>query len=141
MRIKFGIGRALLTAVGLACCLSGSAFALEVPEGEEIAQGVYADDIALGGMTAEEAQILTDLMEGVVTEGTASRLSGQSYTAAGKTGTAEFSSDKSKSHAWFTGFSNVDSPDIVVTVIVEEAGSGSEYAVPIAKKIFDAYYN
>ncbi|MDY5647438.1 MAG: penicillin-binding transpeptidase domain-containing protein [Lachnospiraceae bacterium] len=92
-------------------------------------------------MTAEEAQILTDLMEGVVTEGTASRLSGQSYTAAGKTGTAEFSSDKSKSHAWFTGFSNVDSPDIVVTVIVEEAGSGSEYAVPIAKKIFDAYYN
>ena len=56
MRIKFGIGRALLTAVGLACCLSGSALALEVPEGEEIAQGVYADDIALGGMTAEEAQ-------------------------------------------------------------------------------------
>ena len=92
-------------------------------------------------MMAEEAQILTDLMEGVVTEGTASKLSGQSYTAAGKTGTAEFSSDKSKSHAWFTGFSNVDSPDIVVTVIVEEAGSGSEYAVPIAKKIFDAYYN
>ena len=85
--------------------------------------------------------VLTDLMEAVVSDGTASKLSGQSYTAAGKTGTAEFSSDKSKSHAWFTGFSNVGSPDLVVTVIVEEAGSGSEYAVPIAKKIFDAYYN
>ena len=92
-------------------------------------------------MTAEEASVLTDLMEAVVSDGTASKLSGQSYTAAGKTGTAEFSSDKSKSHAWFTGFSNVGSPDLVVTVIVEEAGSGSEYAVPIAKKIFDAYYN
>ena len=92
-------------------------------------------------MTAEEASVLTDLLEAVVSDGTASKLSGQSYTAAGKTGTAEFSSDKSKSHAWFTGFSNVGSPDLVVTVIVEEAGSGSEYAVPIAKKIFDAYYN
>lgn len=92
-------------------------------------------------MTAEEAAILTELMEGVVSDGTGSKLSGQSYTAAGKTGTAEFSSDKSKSHAWFTGFSNVENPDIVVTVIVEEVGSGSEYAVPIAKKIFDTYYS
>ncbi len=92
-------------------------------------------------MTAQEAAALTELMESVVSEGTGSKLSGQGYTAAGKTGTAEFSSDKSKSHAWFTGFSNVESPDIVVTVIVEEVGSGSEYAVPIAKKIFDAYYN
>ena len=30
--------------------------------------------------------------------------------------------------------------DIAVAVIVEDSGSGSEYAVPIAKKIFDAYY-
>ena len=30
---------------------------------------------------------------------------------------------------------------LYTSVIVEEAGSGSEYAVPIAKKIFDAYYN
>ena len=62
------------------------------------------------------------------------------YSAAGKTGTAEYSNDKSKSHAWFTGFSNVEDPDLVVCVVVEGAGAGSEYAVPIAKKIFDAYY-
>ncbi len=92
-------------------------------------------------MTAQEAEALTGLMEAVVQEGTGRALGGASYTVAGKTGTAEFSSDKSKSHAWFTGFSNVESPDLVVTVIVEEAGSGSEYAVPIAKKLFDAYYS
>ncbi len=91
-------------------------------------------------MSAQEAEALTGLMEAVVSEGTGRALNGASYTVAGKTGTAEFSSDKSQSHAWFTGFSNIESPDIVVTVIVEEEGSGSEYAVPIAKKIFDAYY-
>ena len=55
-----------------------------------------------------------------------------------KSGTAEVGDGTS--HAWFTGFSNVDDPDIVVTVIVEGAGSGGEYAVPIAKRIFDSYY-
>ena len=55
-------------------------------------------------------------------------------------GTAEYSSDKSKSHAWFIGYAAGDKPELAVCVLVEEAGSGSEYAVPIAKRIFDAYY-
>lgn len=91
-------------------------------------------------MSAEEAEFLTEYMTETVLSGTASKLQSDSYTAAGKTGTAEYSSDKSKSHAWFVGFSNVEDPDLVVCVLVEGAGSGSEYAVPIAKKVFDAYY-
>ena len=91
-------------------------------------------------MTAEEAKILTEYMTEAVLSGTAASLKNDKYSAAGKTGTAEYSNDKSKSHAWFTGFSNVEDPDLVVCVVVEGAGAGSEYAVPIAKKIFDAYY-
>ena len=91
-------------------------------------------------MTAEEAALLTDYMEETVISGTASKLQDAPYTSAGKTGTAEYTKDKSKSHAWFVGFSNVESPDLVVCVVVEGAGAGSEYAVPIAKKMFDAYY-
>ena len=91
-------------------------------------------------MTAEEAALLTDYMEETVLSGTASKLQDAPYTSAGKTGTAEYTKDKSKSHAWFVGFSNVESPDLVVCVVVEGAGAGSEYAVPIAKKMFDAYY-
>lgn len=91
-------------------------------------------------MSAEEAKVLTEYMTETVLSGTASSLKNDKYTAAGKTGTAEYSSDKSKSHAWFVGFSNVEDPDLVVCVIVEGAGAGSEYAVPIAKKIFDTYY-
>lgn len=82
---------------------------------------------------------LGKLMKQVVDSGTASALSGRSYTVAGKTGSAEFD-EEGHSHSWFIGYSNVDDPDIVVAVIVENGGSGSEAAVPIAGQIFDAYY-
>ena len=91
-------------------------------------------------MTTEEAEILSEYMTETVLSGTASALQSSVYTAAGKTGTAEYSNDKSKSHAWFTGFSNVENPELVVCVVVEKSGAGSEYAVPVAKKIFDTYY-
>lgn len=92
-------------------------------------------------MTEEEAKTLQEFMRAVVEEGTATALQSEQYTAAGKTGTAEYSSNKNQSHAWFTGFVTGDKPDLAVCVLVEGAGSGSEYAVPIAKKIFDAYYS
>lgn len=91
-------------------------------------------------MSAQEAELLTEYMTETVVSGTATSLQSGSYTAAGKTGTAEYSSDKSKAHAWFTGFSNVENPELVVCVVVEKSGAGSEYAVPVAKKIFDTYY-
>ena len=75
----------------------------------------------------------------VVEYGTASVLSGQSYTAAGKTGTAEYSSDKEKDHSWFVGMSNVDNPDLAISVIIE-GSDGTAKAVNVAKKVFDAYY-
>lgn len=91
-------------------------------------------------VTAKEAQTLTDMMEEVVNDGTAYKLSSNRYQAAGKTGSAEFDSGKS-SHAWFVGFAPSDNPKIAVSVIVEGAGTGSDYAVPIAKKIMDTYFN
>ncbi|SHL94524.1 Cell division protein FtsI/penicillin-binding protein 2 [Anaerosporobacter mobilis DSM 15930] len=91
-------------------------------------------------MTAKEAQTLTNMMEEVVNDGTAYKLSSNRYQAAGKTGSAEFNSGKS-SHAWFVGFAPSDNPKIAVSVIVEGAGTGSDYAVPIAKKIMDTYFN
>lgn len=92
-------------------------------------------------MTVEESQILKELMGQVVSEGTASQLSGRSYSAYGKTGSAEFSNDKSESHSWFVGFAHRDDKeDIAVVVIAERGGAGSSVAVPAAKQIFNAYY-
>jgi len=92
-------------------------------------------------MSGEEASALRGLMEAVVESGTATGLSGREYTAAGKTGSAEYNDVKGDSHAWFTGFAPVEEPEICVTIIVEGAGSGGDYAVPIARRIFDAYFN
>lgn len=93
-------------------------------------------------MTEDEADALKNLMESVVKEGTAKAgMAGAKYSAAGKTGSAEFDSLKQDSHAWFTGFAPVDDPEISVTIIVESIGTGGDYAVPMAKRIFDAYFD
>jgi peptidoglycan glycosyltransferase len=91
-------------------------------------------------MSEEEADFLTTLMTAVVESGTATKLKGLNYTAAGKTGSAEYNNTKGDSHAWFTGFAPAEDPQVAVTIIVEGAGSGGDYAVPIARRIFDAYF-
>ena len=107
-------------------------------EGSVIKQ--FSPDTYRKLMSPEETAELNALMQEVVKSGTATRLSGLSYTAAGKTGSAEYNSDKSDSHAWFTGFAPAEDPEICVTIIIEGAGSGGDYAVPIAKRIFDEYF-
>lgn len=91
-------------------------------------------------MTSEEAAKLKEYMAGVVAYGTGTALSGESYTVAGKTGTAEYSSDKEKSHSWFTGFTNVENPELVITAVVESADNSGMSAVTVAKKVLNAYY-
>lgn len=92
-------------------------------------------------MSEDEASYLQTLMQGVVADGTGTKLSGQSYQAAGKTGSAEYGND-GKSHGWFVGYgSKEDYDDIAVAVIVEDGDSGSASAVPVTKKVFDKYFN
>ena len=91
-------------------------------------------------MSEGEAAALNSLMQEVITSGTGTKLTGQTYTAAGKTGSAEYNSVKTDSHAWFTGFAPAEDPEVCVTIIIEGAGSGGDYAVPIARRIFDEYF-
>lgn len=100
---------------------------------------VYGSEQYGALMSEEVASQMTKLMRAVVTEGTANSLSGRDYEAAGKTGSAEFDNNKS-SHAWFTGFAPASDPQISVTVLIEGKGMGSSYAVPVAGRIFDAYF-
>ncbi|WP_301098774.1 penicillin-binding protein 2 [Otariodibacter sp.] len=74
---------------------------------------------------------------------------GAAYRAAGKSGTAQVFSLKGKNydknsvkkslqdHAWFTSFAPYDKPQVVVSIILENAGGGSSMAAPIARKIID----
>lgn len=63
---------------------------------------------------------------------------GFSYTAAGKTGTAETVLDKP--HAWFAGYTPADNPEIVIVTILENAGEGSEKAAPLFRAVAEAYF-
>lgn len=81
---------------------------------------------------------LTSMMEEVVNQGTGRDLRSLSFQVAGKTGSAEVDSDGT-THAWFVGFAPSDHPKLVVSIVVEGAGTGGRYAVPIAKQLFREY--
>lgn len=58
-----------------------------------------------------------------------------------KTGTAEFGDPQNRTHAWFTAFAPIEDPQIVVTVLVEGGGEGSNVAAPIAKEILEEWFS
>ncbi|MCB0318021.1 MAG: hypothetical protein KDD56_04635, partial [Bdellovibrionales bacterium] len=70
-----------------------------------------------------------------------------SVLVGGKTGTSQVVSlsanlkgDQYKDHAWFSGFAPGDSPEIVVTTLVENGGSGGGTAAPIVSQVIEAYF-
>jgi len=80
--------------------------------------------------------------------------SGQKFTIAGKTGTAQVFGIKQdekyvkedvalklRDHALFVAFAPARQPRIAVAVVVENGGSGGSVAAPIAKTIIDEYMN
>ena len=85
--------------------------------------------------------------------GTAARsAAGAPYTIAGKTGTAQVVGIKQgarydagrlarehRDHALFIAYAPTENPTIVVAVMVENGGSGSGTAAPIARAVFDYY--
>ena len=60
-------------------------------------------------------------------------------TTAGKTGTAEESAAH-PDHSWYTGYTNIDDPEISVTICIP-FGNGSSMAVPVFKEVVEAYYD
>ncbi|MFK3741209.1 penicillin-binding protein 2 [Massilia sp. TN1-12] len=73
------------------------------------------------------------------------------YVAGGKTGTAQvvglrgakynhnMTPERLRDNALFTAFAPADKPRIAIAMVVENAGFGSTYAAPIARKALDYY--
>jgi penicillin-binding protein 2 len=80
----------------------------------------------------------TALLE-AVESGTGKRCKFKYIKIAGKTGTAQ--NPHGKDHAWFISYAPADNPKIVIAVIVEHGGGGAVNAVPIGRKIYEAYFN
>ena len=58
---------------------------------------------------------------------------------AGKTGTAERPPNGLQS--WYASFAPAEDPEIVVVATVENGGYGAETAAPVAKAIYETYFN
>jgi penicillin-binding protein A len=94
-------------------------------------------------LSPENAAALTQMMVGVVEEGTGTAAQIPGVTVAGKTGTAQHG-DGEDPHAWFVCFAPSEAPRIAVAVIVLDGGSlgseatGGQVAAPIARAVLEA---
>lgn len=84
-------------------------------------------------LSATTARIIQSMMEKVVDEGTGNKINLDSYGgAAGKTGSAEASvNGNAVNHAWFTGYFPNKNPEYIITILIEDGGSGGSVAAPI----------
>jgi cell division protein FtsI/penicillin-binding protein 2 len=99
-------------------------------------------------MTKQTAGELTELMIGVVTEGTGTAGAIAEAQVAGKTGTAELGPKPGEENsdnpvqikdAWFTAFAPAEKPRLAVGVLLIEAeAAGGEVAAPIASEVLSA---
>ena len=89
---------------------------------------------------AKNLEIVKKAMRQTVTSGSAQLLNNLTVPVSGKTGTAQWSTDKSP-QAWFTGFAPYDNPEVVITVLIEEGGEGSTVCVPATYDMLNWYFN
>lgn len=90
------------------------------------------------GLNADVLSDLRKALESVVESpnGTGGRARIEGVRVGGKTGTAQ--NPHGKDHAWFIGVAPVDTPRVVVAVLVENVGHGGTYSAPIARKVMEA---
>jgi penicillin-binding protein 2 len=103
------------------------------------------------GYKPQNVQTVLRAMEAVTTEGTSTRVfAGAPYRSGGKTGTAQAvtigQKDKydarrleehQRDHSLYTAFAPADNPQVVLAIVVENAGFGAAHAAPIARRVFD----
>lgn len=84
------------------------------------------------------ANAVRDMMRNVVREGTGTAAALSGLDVAGKTGTAETSTD-GINNAWFIGFAPADDPQVAVAVVIEGTTlTGGVAAAPVAREVMKA---
>jgi peptidoglycan glycosyltransferase len=94
-------------------------------------------------MSRANAQVLTEMMVGVVSSGTGRGAAIPGVQVAGKTGTAQTGQGRAPT-VWFVGFAPADDPVVAVAVVIENGGgvgdeaTGGRLAAPIARAVMEA---
>lgn len=108
------------------------------PSGESVKK-IEPQILAKGMIDQSNIQVVREGMRQTVTSGSARSMSSLPVEAAGKTGTAQWSTKKDP-HSWFTGFAPFNNPSIVITVLVEEGKGGDLIASPVAREFMQWYF-
>jgi penicillin-binding protein A len=102
------------------------------------------EPVTLGSpLSRATADVLTGMMERVVTEGTGRQAAVRGFRVAGKTGTAQ--GVDNAPDVWFIGFAPVEEPAIAIAVLVEDGGdaggsaTGGGVAAPIAAAMIERW--
>tara|TARA_Y100001960_G_scaffold333770_1_gene440861 strand:- start:525 stop:2420 length:1896 start_codon:yes stop_codon:yes gene_type:complete len=164
-----GIGQGYLLATPLQLAVATAAIAnngkiikprlLSHLENTETGDILMGPDVEVMSRIPTSSSMLSIISKGMIdvvhgSKGTARAIGiGLPYIIAGKTGTSQLISitdhdekdrintpDNLVDHALFVAFAPADNPRIVIAIVVENGGSGSKAAAPIAKKIFDYYF-
>lgn len=80
---------------------------------------------------------VTDIMVGVVANGSGARARIPGVKVAGKTGTAE-AGKSVETHAWFIAFAPAEEPRVAVAIVLENSGVGGSVAAPAARGVLEA---
>ena len=89
------------------------------------------------GISPDIFDVIDQGMAGAVTGGTCRRAAIPGIAVCGKTGTAE--NPHGKDHSLFLGYAPREDPQIAICVLVENAGFGATYGVPIGKLMLEKY--
>jgi penicillin-binding protein 2 len=101
----------------------------------------------------DNVEFIKRAMAGVNKEGTAARaFAGVTYTAGGKTGTAQVIAikqnekyeeskvaERHRDHSLFIAFAPLDRPRIALAIVVENGGFGARAAAPLARTVLDYF--
>ena len=149
--VAVGQGAVTSTPLQLARLIGGiaSGGVFKQPHMLKDAQNVTEERFTISEPTIEK---VTDAMYGVVNEGgTASAIKLPGIEFSGKSGTAQIinydlrsrlgKTKQFKDNSWFVGYAPRRDPEIVVAVLVQAGGHGSEAAGPVVRDVIKAYYD
>ena len=154
---NFGIGQGFLTVTPMQLLLVTAAIAnggdVLVPhvlqevvdEQGNILQRIQREVSNTLNISQRNLGIMQEALRQAADYGPARTGASNFVTIGGKTGTAEFGQPLAdgtypQSHAWYTGYAPFNDPEIAVVVFLEQ-GVGATNAGPVAKKIFDYYFD
>jgi penicillin-binding protein 2 len=133
--LSIGQGDLLVTPLQLSC-----AYTAFTNQGKTVVPHIIVDSNTLYRTTSISDDAVTTIKEmlaGVVASGTGTLARLKDFTVCGKTGTVE--NPHGEDHALFVGFAPKQKPEILVCLVVENAGHGGSIAAPIVGKIINTY--